>query len=410
METFARASVSLPLRNPPHRNHLYPVSRHSSLNFNAAREHFADNFVSRAELGASVSVWQDEREILSLAGGFEDREQTLPWTPQTAVLVWSATKGPSASCVLHALEEEHVSLETTVSHLWPEFATNGKASVTLRMLLQHQAGLCALDNPPPVEDRQAVTSALAAQTPAWEPGTAQGYHPRTFGFLLDELLHRLTGASLGLYWRSVFAAPLGLDFWIGLPDPTPIPVAPIFSPKSNLPKGDPFLTAFMTSGSLTSRSFASPRGLHSAAAMNDPLVRQVCYPGWGGIGTASALAKFYFMLANDGCFAGKRYLKSETLLPLQTGGTQDMDRVLHIETLFSHGFMRDPLAADGTKQRSIFGPSPAAFGHPGAGGCVGFADPVSRLGCAYVMNQMEPGVLPNAKSSGLWNALFGHQA
>ena len=144
--------------------------------------------------------------------------------------------------------------------------------------------------------------------------------------------------------------------------------------------------------------------------MNDPLVRQVCYPGWGGIGTASALAKFYFMLANDGCFAGKRYLKSETLLPLQTGGTQDMDRVLHIETLFSHGFMRDPLAADGTKQRSIFGPSPAAFGHPGAGGCVGFADPVSRLGCAYVMNQMEPGVLPNAKSSGLWNALFGHQA
>lgn len=382
------------------------MSTSSPLNPEAARQHFEESFVSRGELGASVSVWQDTREILSLAGGFQNRERTLPWTTSTSVLVWSATKGPSATCVLHALDAEHLSVDTPVTHLWPEFGTAGKTDVTIQMLLQHQAGLCALDSPPPVEDREAVVSALAAQTPAWKPGTAQGYHPRTYGFLLDELMHRLTGASIGRYWRSLFGEPLNLAFWIGLPEPAPLQVAPIFSATSTLPKGDPFLTAFMTSGSLTSRSFASPRGLHSAASMNDAVVRQACYPGWGGIGTASALAKFYAMLANDGCFDGKRYLKTDLLHAIQHAGTQGPDRILHIQTRFSNGFMRDPLHPDGTKMRRIFGPSAAAFGHPGAGGSVAFADPTTGIGCAYVMNQMEPGVLPTAKSSGLWDAFF----
>lgn len=383
-----------------------PDSSTAPLHAEAARAHFLDNFKQRGELGASVSVWSASGEQLSLAGGFEDSAKTRPWTAASRVLVWSATKGPSAACVLHALTDARLSLDTPVAKLWPEFAAAGKSAVTVRMILQHQAGLCALDSPPSVYEREAVVAALAAQPPAWEPGTAHGYHPRTFGFLVDELMRRLNGFSLGHYWRRIFAEPLDLDFHIGLPESLQDNVAPMQSPKGTLPKDDPFLTAFMTPGSLTSRSFASPKGLHSASTMNDAQARRAEFPGWGGIGTAEGLAKFYALLAGDGCLGSQRLFSQDTLTLIRGPGTQGIDRVLQMETCFSLGFMRDPLSPDGTKIRRTFGPSATAFGHPGAGGSVAFADPERGLGFAYVMNQMEPGVLPNLKSAGLWAALL----
>ncbi len=324
------------------------------------------------------------------------------------MLVWSATKGISAACFLHALEQSKTPLETPVRLLWPEFAAGGKSEVTLRMVLQHQAGLSALSASPPVEDYLAVVDALAKQDPAWKPGTAHGYHPRTFGFLLQEILHRLGWPeSIGEYWRKVFADPLHLDFWIGLPEYLQATVAPVFSPKGSLPKEDPFLREFMTAGSLTSRSFASPKGLHSAAAMNQPAARSACYPGFGGIGTASALAKFYAMLASEGTWEGRQFFKPETLRPVSQPGVQGLDLVLCLESAFSCGFMRDPLdAAGAVKKRSTFGPNPEAFGHPGAGGSLAFADPKTGTGFAYIMNQMAPGVLPNRRATGLVDALF----
>lgn len=377
------------------------------MNFEALSPAFTDNFLSRGELGASVAVWRHGHPPVALAGGFQDTERSQMWQSDTLVLVWSATKGPAAACLLHALEAARLPLDTPVARVWPEFAAFGKAAVTLRMLLQHEAGLSALDAPPPVEDREAVAAALASQAPAWEPGTAHGYHPRTFGFLLDELLRRLgAGESLGAYWRRVFAEPLALDFWIGLPPELLPRVAPVFSPRALLPKGDPFFAAFMSPGSLTSRSFASPKGLHSAAAMNTPEARTACYPGFGGIGTASALAKFYAMLACGGEWEGRRFLQLSTIEHIQGGGVQGPDRVLQMETSFGCGFMRDPVSADGTKMRHTFGPSRFAFGHPGAGGSVAFADPEQGLGFAYVMNQMEPGVLPNQRATALVRALW----
>ena len=377
------------------------------MNVKALSLAFEDNFLSRGELGGSVAVWRQGEPPVVFAGGFQDPERSQAWQDDTLVLVWSATKGPAAACLLHALEAARLSLETPVATLWPAFAAGGKASVTLRMVLQHEAGLSALDTPPPVEDREAVVAALAAQVPAWEPGTGHGYHPRTFGFLLDELLRRLgAGKSLGEYWRSFFADPLELDFWMGLPPLLLHRVAPAFSPRTLLPKGDPFLSAFLTPGSLTSRSFASPKGLHSAASMNAPGPRTACYPGFGGIGTASALAKFYAMLACGGEWMGRRYLQRSTLEQIHTGGVQGHDRVLQMETSFSCGFMRDPVSAEGTKLRDTFGPGRAAFGHPGAGGSVAFADPERGLGFAYVMNQMEPGVLPNQRAAALVRALW----
>jgi CubicO group peptidase (beta-lactamase class C family) len=140
--------------------------------------------------------------------------------------------------------------------------------------------------------------------------------------------------------------------------------------------------------------------------MNDPQAQRTEFAGWGGIGTASALAKFYALLAGDGSLDGHRFFSPETLAAIRGPGVQGPDRVLQLETVFSLGFMRDPIGPDGQKLRRTFGPSQAAFGHPGAGGSVAFADPHAGLGCAYVMNQMEPGVLPNFKSSGLWAALL----
>jgi CubicO group peptidase (beta-lactamase class C family) len=368
---------------------------------------FEHNFLNRGELGASLAVWCQGHEPFELGAGFQGPERDKPWTKDTLVLVWSATKGPAAACLLHALAAAEVALCTPVAKIWPAFAAAGKAAVTLRMLLQHEAGLCALDTPPPVEDREAVAEALARQPPAWKPGTAHGYHPRTFGYLLDELLRRLgAAASLGAYWRSVFAEPLGLEFWIGLPHELLPRVAPVLSPRSTLSKGDPFFEAFMTPGSLTSRSFASPKGLHSASAMNAPAARTSSYPGFGGIGTASALAKFYAMLACGGSWEGLRILEPATMEHIRGGGVQGQDRVLLMETAFSCGFMRDPASSSGLKTRSTFGPSLSAFGHPGAGGSVAFADPDRGVGFAYVMNQMEPGVLPNQRAASLIEALY----
>lgn len=377
------------------------------MNLKALSLAFADNFISRGELGGSVALWRQGHPPISLAEGFQDLDRTQAWQDDTLVLVWSATKGPAAACLLHALEAARLPLHTPVARIWPAFAAAGKSAVTLRMVLQHQAGLSALDIPPPVEMREEVAAALASQSPAWEPGTAHGYHPRTFGFLLDELLRRLgAGESLGEYWRRVFGEPLALDFWIGLPPRLLHRVAPVLSPRTMLPKGDPFLTAFMTPGSLTSRSFASPKGLHSAAAMNTPEARTACHPGFGGIGTASALAKFYAMLACGGEWEGRRFLQRSTLEHIQSGGVQGPDRVLQMETSFSCGFMRDPVSAAGEKLRHTFGPSRSAFGHPGAGGSVAFADPEHGMGFAYVMNQMEPGVLPNQRAVALIQALW----
>jgi CubicO group peptidase (beta-lactamase class C family) len=373
-----------------------------------ARDWFAGNFSTRGELGASVSLWGADGEILSLAGGHEDAAGTRPWTARTPVLIWSATKGPAAACCLHALHAQGISLNERVGCVWPEFTAAGKEQVTFRMLLQHEAGLSALDQPPAVEDREAVVAALAKQAPAWIPGTAHGYHPRTFGFLVDELVRRLTGVeSLGKYWEQVFAGPMGLDMWIGVPEDVLPRVAQVYGSKSVLPKGDPFMTAFMTPGSLTSRSFASPKGLHSAAAMNADAPRKACYPGFGGIATAGSLAKFYAMLAQGGTWQGGVLVPADWLRQIITGGVQGMDVVLQMETAFSLGFMRDPVDPDGRKKRRVFGSACGAFGHPGAGGSVAFADPERRMGFAYVMNQMELGVLPKERAQGLVDALFG---
>ena len=317
----------------------------------------------------------------------------------------SATKGPAAACVLHAMQERGIALDTRVAEVWPEFAQSGKERVTFAQALSHQSGVPVLDRTVSVFDHDAVAGAIAEQQPHWEPGTALGYGPRLYGFLLDELVRRITGQTLGAYWRGTFAEPLGLDFWIGVPPAMTNHAAPIFPAKAAPPK-DRFYSAFVTPGSFTLRAFGSPEGLHSVAAMNSPEGRTASLPGFGGIGTARALAKFYAMLACGGVLDGRTFFRPATLGWMTTTLAQGDDRVLLTETAFSAGFMRDPLSPEGEKFRAFFGPSRSAFGHPGAGGSHAFADPEHRIAFACVMNQMEPGVLPGPKALRFVEAMY----
>ncbi len=373
------------------------------------RAAFEANFARGAEVGAAVSVWRDGREEISLAGGWSDAARTRPWEPETLVLIWSATKGLASACVLHALERAGLPLEARVAEFWTEFGQCGKESITVGQVLSHRAGLGALDAQNlSVLDHDGVARAIERQTPQWTEG--HGYGPRTFGFVADEMVRRLAGGvTLGEYFRARFGEPLGLDLWIGLPAEHHGRVAQMLAPRAGgcVEPEDAFSEAMADPGSLTRRAFASPGGLPGASAMNSPAVRGASIPSIGGIGSASALAKFYAMLAAGGAWEGTRYFDAHSARHMTRTLAQGYDRVLRLETAFSAGFMRDPVDDAGHKRRAAFGPSARAFGHPGAGGSLAFADPDAGVGFAYVMNQMEMGVLPKRRALALVEALYG---
>jgi CubicO group peptidase (beta-lactamase class C family) len=364
---------------------------------------FDDNFTRFGELGAAVSVWRHGEPLMELCGGFRDAKREQPWTADTIVLFWSATKGLGSACLLHALQEHGIGLSRRVAEFWPEFAQAGKSEITFAQLLSHQAGLSALDEPADVLDYAAVIGALEKQKPLWRPGTAHGYHARTFGFLIDECTRRITGKRIAQYWREHFAEPLGLNIWIGLPANEEQQVATIYAARAGGEQTPAeFYRELATPGTLVRKTFTSPAGLHSIAAMNTAENRALPLVSFGGIGSASSLAKFYGMLANGGEMDGRRYFNRETIALMTTTLASGIDRILQIPTAFSAGFMKDPPES----AVRIFGPSASAFGHPGAGGSNAFADPENGLAFAYVMNQMEQSLLPNDKSRRLVEALY----
>jgi CubicO group peptidase (beta-lactamase class C family) len=364
---------------------------------------FRENFEKFGELGAAVSIWQNGKPVADLYGGFCDARHEKPWEADTLVLIWSATKGIGSACVLHVLQERRIGLDRRVAEFWPEFAQAGKERISFAQLLSHQAGLCALDARVDVLDYDAVIRALEAQKPLWPPGTAHGYHARTFGFLLDELVRKIAGKALSEYWREVFAKPLNLDFWIGLPEELNPRVATVYAAKSGKPpEPKQFYLELVTPGTLARKTFTSPFGLNAVSTMNTVANRARAFVSFGGIGSASALAKFYSMLANGGKLDSRAFFSEETIGWMTTTLADGMDRVFQIPTGFSAGFMKDPRDA----ARRMFGKSPNAFGHPGAGGSHAFADPENRISFAYVMNQMEQSLLPTEKSLRLVDAIY----
>jgi CubicO group peptidase (beta-lactamase class C family) len=304
---------------------------------------------------------------------------------------------------LHVLQEHNINLDRRVAEFWPEFSQGSKERITLAQLLSHQAGLCALDQRVDVLDYDAVIRALEAQKPLWPPGAAHGYHARTFGFLLDEVVRRIAGKPLSEYWQENFARPLNLDFWIGLPKKQNSRVATMYAARSGKPpEPKQFYANLVRSGTLARKTFTSPYGLNAISQMNSVEIRQQPIVSFGGIGTASALAKFYSMLANGGKADGRTFFSGETLERMKTTLSDGVDRVFQIPTAFSAGLMKDSRETT----RRIFGPSRTSFGHPGAGGSHAFADPENKIAFAYVMNQMEQSLLPNEKSLRLVDAIY----
>jgi CubicO group peptidase (beta-lactamase class C family) len=319
------------------------------------------------------------------------------------VLVWSATKGPSSACLLDALARAGVSPDVPVAELWPEFGVNGKAAVTVAQVLAHRSGICAVaDRSLSAFDHEAVAACLAAQPPAWPPGSAHGYSPRAFGYLVEELVRRVGGMGCGEYWARFFAEPLSLDFWIGLPEAEHPRAAQALPPRATESMGEktPFAREMATPGSLTHAAFSAPGGVTGPSSMNSATSRSSCLPAFGGIGTARSLAGFYAALGEGSLLPPE--IQSRLSQPVSSG----LDLVLRRETAFSLGFMLDPVE-NRTKIRALFGTSLRAFGHPGAGGSLAFYDPEHRLAFAYVMNQMQPGALPRDRTRRLVAALYG---
>lgn len=366
----------------------------------AFEDAFTPRFASGEELGAAACLWTDQGPVISLVGGRVSRDENSDaWTEDTLAPVWSTTKGPAAATLLHALDREHLTPATPVRHVWPELG----AEVSFAQLLSHQAGLPALDVDTSVFDHEAAVIALERQTPHWSPGTAHGYHPRTFGVLLDECVRRLCSAPLAEVWRRSIAAPLQIEVWIGLPASEDPRVAEV-SPGRTIPHPEEqeFMTAFSDSSSLTRRAFSSLRGLHATTDLNRPEARRLGQAAFGGFASARGLARFYHALATGegGVFSAAVRAAAETTL------VDGPDLVLRLPTAFSAGFQKDPLEPGGRKRRHHYGSSGRAFGHPGAGGSLAYADPEHRLGFGYVMNLVAPGVMPGQRALSLVRAIY----
>lgn len=343
--------------------------------------------------GASLAVWRDGKPLISLHGG--EASPGVPWTANTPCLIWSASKGVAAAVTLHALQEKGLPLETTVSYLWPEFAASGKDRITVAELLSHRAGLAAIDREGlAITDHEAVAAALASQQPNWAYDGTHGYGARTFGFLLDEIVRRISGETFGERWERLFRSPLCLDLWFGMPPYQVEKAATVLAPKVP-PAPGPFSKAFGDPSSLTRRALTQPGGALTPSVMNTPSMRSASLPSLGGIATADSLARFYALLAGD----GGGVFQSETLSAMRTTLSKGPDRVLIDETSFSAGFM--------TNEFGIYGPSPASFGHPGAGGSLAFADPGHGIGFAFIPSAMNPGALPGPRTRKLVAALYG---
>jgi CubicO group peptidase (beta-lactamase class C family) len=343
--------------------------------------------------GASLAVWQYGKPLLSVHGG--EAAKGRAWTASTPCLIWSASKGVAAACGLHSLQEKRVPLGTRVAEVWPEFAAADKERITLAQLLSHQAGLAAMDRTGlAITDHEAVAASLAAQASNWPADGSHGYGARTLGFLLDEIVRRVAGETLGSYWERIFRRPLGLDLWFGLPADLSDTVATVIAPKSP-PAPGPFTKAFADSSSLTRRALSEPGGLLTPAVMNSPAMRAASLPSLGAIATADALARFYSLLVSG----DQPFFRAETLATMRNTLSSGLDRVLLDTTSFSAGFM--------TNAHGVYGPSPTAFGHPGAGGSLAFADPSNGLGFAFVPSAMHPGSLPGPRTRSLIAALYG---
>lgn len=381
------------------------VSGSVSPGFEGVREAFVRNFNERHELGAACCAYYREKLVVDLWGGLRAKAPPRPWNQNTMALVYSATKGLSAMTLALAHSRGWLDYDAPVCTYWPAFAQHGKNLVTVRQLLAHQAGLFVLDVPITRElvadpDRLAVV--LARQKPAWPAGARQGYHAITLGFYESELLRRIDPAhrTLGQFFQDEIATPLGLDFFIRLPETVPDSELAVLEPPGTWQMLTGFSPRFAVQAfNPRSNIRRALRGSELPLDTSRIYARNLEVPAGGGVGTARAIAVAYSVFASGGQSLG---LSRETLDLLAAPATPSAhgfyDDCMKAEVEFSLGFMKP--------NRSIRFGSPDSYGAPGAGGAMGFADPVNGIGYGYVTSRMGTTLTGDPRDTALQEALY----
>jgi CubicO group peptidase (beta-lactamase class C family) len=350
-------------------------------------------------VGAAVAVYVDGKPVVDLWGGYANAARTRSWEQDTLVSVASTTKGMVALCAHILVERGLLDLDAPVARYWPDFAQADKGQIPVRWLLSHRAGLPAIRRDMPAEslyDWHAFTAALAETAPWWTPGTQHGYHAQTFGHLVGEVIRRISGKTVGQFLRAEVTGPLGADCFIGLPQAEDARAAEILPDLPPLPGDTTLWDAIRRDpSSMAARAFFNPPG--GPEMRNTRAWRAAEIPASNAHMTAGALARIYGALAVGGTLDAVHLLRPGTIDDAIVEQSSGPDAVLPISTRFGLGFM---LTTPGPAGRSDsrfppFGPNPRAFGHPGAGGSIGFADLEGRLGFGYVMNQFQTGTARN---------------
>ncbi|HKP59070.1 MAG TPA: serine hydrolase domain-containing protein [Polyangiales bacterium] len=385
--------------------HTRGCAGHVAPGFEEVRVEFERNFAERGELGAAVAAYWRGEKVVDLWGGLRSPYGDAPWQDDTMVVVYSSTKGISAMTLAVAHARGWIDYDAPIARYWPDFAQHGKERITVRQLLDHEAGLAYLDQPLTLEhfhDLDGLARLLARQKPAWRPGSGHGYHAMTIGFYMQEIFRRIDPArrTLGRFFHEEIALPLGLDFYIGLPPEIASRQLATIIPLSQWRA----LAALRnTPHELIARILWPWSRLRKSMVLtdvdwNDRRWLEVEVPAGNGVGTARAMARLYSAFAEGGgeLGVGPTTLANLTAPPTLYGSK---DLVMGVPSYYSLGFLRPgPMPT--------FGSSPRAFGTPGAGGSFGFADPDARLGYAYVMNKTDFYLLNDPREKALRDAIY----
>ena len=384
--------------------HQPAIDGHCDPRFTAVRTAFEENFRDRDELGAALTVTVDGETVVDLWGGWADAARTRPWERDTLVNVWSTTKGPVALCAHLLADRGLLDLDAPVATYWPEFAAAGKENVLVRHLLSHRAGLAGLREPHSLAqlyDWELTTERLAATEPWWEPGTQSGYHALTYGFLVGEVVRRVSGLLPSAFLEREVTGPLGIDFTIGLPEKEAGRAAELVHPPAASASEQAAIFSQLAPAAIA----ALTNPVAGAAEANTPEWRAAEIPAANGHGTARAVAALYGVFAGRGTYDGHRVLSPEAAERVREGQGSRRDLVL------GAGFAHDTEVGLGlwlSGPNGSYGRNPRAFGHDGFGGSFGLADPEAGVSMGYVMNRMGPHIADDPRKMTLIEAV--HEA
>jgi CubicO group peptidase (beta-lactamase class C family) len=373
--------------------------------FENVRRAFERNFEEGREVGAAFAAYHRGRQVVDLWGGIANERTGQPWERDTMVVVFSTTKGATAVCAHMLAQAGELDVDAPVTTYWPEFGASGKDGIPVDYLLSHRAGLAWVDEPLTLEQALAwepMIHALEHQAPTWEPGTAHGYHAVTYGYLVGEVIRRVTGRTVGTYFREEVAGPLGLDFWIGLPEEHEPRVAHLVGGLSGQgaeldDDGRGTLAELMGPDSMLGKALTAGGAFGDDGIFNTRAVHAAEVPAAAGITDARSIARMYAACVAD--VDGTRLLTADQVALATKQRTSGPNLVLlGLDLQFGLGFIVPSSLV------KLGGPS--AFGHFGMGGSVGWADPDAQLTFGYVMNRMDLGLAGDQRSYRLVGACY----